>query len=296
MASNTILLVEDEPTNMRILSAYLKSAGYNIDQAEDGQTAFKKLGEKPDYILVVTDRRMPNMDGLQLFAEMQRNPRLRRIPVIMQTAADSPEEVVEGIKAGVYYYLTKPYQEETLLSLVRSAIRERQQDDLFEERLAKQKEALGTFVKGEFHVKTPVEAQNVAFMLGGLFPRPEVAVSGLYELLINAIEHGNLGIGYDEKGKLLERGEWEKELERRLQSPSNSNKKVQVQFAMNDNNLEAIITDEGSGFDWRPYMEIEPARATANHGRGIAKANLLSFDRLTFLGKGNQVQVVAAMK
>jgi DNA-binding response OmpR family regulator len=292
----SILLVEDEPANMRVLAAYLKQAGYAIDQAEDGRAAMRKLGENPDYALVVTDRRMPNMDGMQLFAEMQRNPRLRKIPVIMQTAADTPEEVVEGIKAGVYYYLTKPYQEETLLSLVRSAIRDRQQNDVFEQRLSQQKEALGTFVNGEFHLQTPTEAQNVAFMLGILFPRPEVAVSGLYELLINAIEHGNLGIGYQEKGLLLEKGEWESEIERRLAAPANMNKKVQIQFAHHKNQLQAIISDEGQGFDWRPFLEIEPARATQNHGRGIAKANLLAFDHLLYLGTGNQVQVLTTVK
>src|SRR5262249_13472562 len=146
----------------------------------------------------------------------------------MQTGANSPEEVVEGIRAGVYYYLTKPYQEETLLNLVQAAIRERKNHELFEARLAKQREALGSFVKGEFHIRTLEEAQNIAFLLGSLFPRPELAASGLYELLLNAIEHGMLGIGYETKGKLLAAEDWDAEIARRLNLPENAVKKVRV--------------------------------------------------------------------
>ena len=288
-----VLLVEDEGTNMMILSAYLQNAGYQVDEAVNGEIALQKLRAAPHlYELVVTDRRMPVMDGLELFSQMQRDKQLRHIPVIMQTGADTPQEVVEGIKAGVYYYLTKPYQEETLTSLVRAAIRDRKQQELFENRLAKQRDALGSFVKGEFQLRTPEEAQNVAFMLGSLFPRPEMAVMGLYELIMNGIEHGNLGMGYATKGQLLENTNWEAEINERLALPANANKKVTVQFTQSNGQLQAIITDEGEGFDWQPYLEIEPARATKNHGRGIAKAKLLGgFDRFNFLGKGNQIQV-----
>ncbi len=288
-----ILLVEDEPTNLKILGAYLRAADYLIDEARDGEEALHKLTTNPTYALVVTDRQMPKLDGLQLFAEMQRNKRLRQIPVIMQTVASDPSEVVEGIRAGVYYYLTKPYEEETLLSLVQACIRDQQQTNLFEERLSKQREAMDTFVRGEFRLQTPAEAENIAFTLGGLFPRPELAATGLYELLLNAIEHGNLGIGYDEKGKLLANDNFTTEVQARLKQPQHQQKRVAVQFAHTADRFEVIIADEGQGFDWRPFLEIEPARATQNHGRGIAKANLLSFDRLTYLGKGNQVHVIS---
>ena len=56
--------------------------------------------------------------------KLRRTPRFQDIPVVMQTAASAPEEVLEGIKAGVYYYLTKPYEEEMLLSIVNSALRD----------------------------------------------------------------------------------------------------------------------------------------------------------------------------
>ncbi len=286
-----ILLVEDEPSNRAILGAQLKQAGYVVDEADNGESAWKILTARPDYAVVVTDRRMPQMDGLALFERMQAHVELRHIPVIMQTAATAPNEVVEGIRAGVYYYLSKPYQEETLLTLIKSAIRERQKHEMFEARLSRQSGALGKFVKGEFHIRTPEEAQNIAFLLGSLFPRPELAVTGLYELLLNAIEHGNLSIGFDEKARLLAESGWEAAIRQRLNQPANRAKKVDVQFTQSSEKLDVTITDDGNGFDWRPYMEIEPSRATQANGRGIAKANLLSFDKLSYLDKGNKVHI-----
>jgi len=290
-----ILLAEDETTGRRILAACLHRAGYKVDEAEDGKEAWERLQKQRDYALIVTDRRMPNMDGLELAKRVQADSGLCHIPILMQTSANAPEEVVEGIKAGVYYYLAKPYQEETLLSLVKAGIRERRQHEWFEARNSRQQEALGTFVRGEFRIHTPEEAQNVAFLLGSLFPRPDLAVLGLYELLLNAIEHGNLAIGYEEKAALLASSRWEEEIAKRLKLPEHASKHVMVQFAQDAKQLEVIICDQGAGFDWRPYLDIEPSRATDASGRGIAKANHLSFDQLTYQGKGNQVQVVTKL-
>jgi CheY-like chemotaxis protein len=288
-----ILLVEDEPTNMEIMAGYLEDANYKVERATDGQEAWKILLADPNFDLVITDRRMPVMDGLTLVTEIKKHPTLRNMPIIMQTAASSPEEISEGVHAGVYYYLVKPYEEDTLLTVIRSALQEREKTGQFEQRLTRQKEALGTFVNGEFHIHTIEEAENIAFLLGSLFPRPELAINGLYELLLNAIEHGNLEIGYHEKNRLLQEMEWEKELFLRLQNENNKLKKVTVQFSQDAKQSMIIITDEGAGFDWQPFMEIEPSRATQGNGRGIAKANLISFDRLHFLGKGNQVEILS---
>lgn len=289
--ANQILLVEDEPTNMAILSGILRDSGYIVDEATDGSAAWAILQANKNYDLVITDRRMPNMDGLELAKHMKMDPELRSTPVIMQTAATTVAEVNEGVKAGVYYYLTKPYEEETLITLTKGALREREKTNTFEQRLSRQKEALGAFVHGEFHIKTPEEAENIAFLLGSLFPRPELAVSGIFELAINAIEHGNLNIGFAEKSRLIANSNLENEIRTRLTKPENIHKKVVVQFRQANGEMSVTITDQGEGFDWRPFMEIEPSRATQGNGRGIAKANLISFDRMIYAGKGNQVQV-----
>lgn len=289
-----ILLVEDEPTNMAILAAYLNSANYEVIEAVDGQMAWEILVGDPNFDVVVTDRRMPRKDGLELANLIKKTKELRNIPIIMQTGATAQEEVSEGIRAGVYYYLAKPYEEGTLLAIVRAALNEKRKNQMFNQKLEKQKDALDLLNQGEFHIRTLSEAENLALMLGGAFNRPELAVNGFYELLVNAIEHGNLGIGYELKSKLMNEGTWAETVSERQMSPQYKDKKVVIQFARQSNRMEIVIQDEGVGFDPMPFMEIEPSRATQNNGRGIAKANLLSFDRVTYEGFGSRVRIVSA--
>ena len=289
--NGTVLLVEDDPQNLDIFSTYLFNAGYAVDTAEDGEIALRKLRNNNKYAVVITDRIMPHMDGMKLLSAMKQDARLENIPVIMQTAASSPEQVVEGVKAGVYYYLAKPFLEETLTTLVKSIIRDKQQRDFFVERNAMQKQALGTFCYGKFELKTIEEAQNIALLLGGLFPKPETATLGLYELILNAVEHGNLGVGFETKGQLVAASTWESEIARRAALPENAAKKATVVYTHSDSKIHVTITDEGTGFDWRPYLEIEPSRATQGNGRGIAKANLLCFDTITYQNGGNTVHI-----
>ena len=73
-------------------------------------------------------------------------------------------------------------------------------------------------------------------------------------------------------------------------------KNIFIHFEQFPNRIEIVITDDGAGFDAQPYMEIEPSRATHGNGRGIAKANLLSFDEVLYLGPGNQVKVISYTK
>ena len=289
-----ILLVEDEPTNMAILAAYLRVAGYEVVEAADGVIAWDILSKDSNFDLLVTDRRMPNMDGLDLAKHVRSNPAISQIPVIMQTGATSQEEILEGIRAGVFYYLAKPYEEATLLGIVRSAIQERKQKSVFEQRMTRQSEALSAFVSGEMQISTPEEAQNTALLLSALYNDPQLVVTGLYELLLNAVEHGNLGIGYETKNRLLSDGLLHDEISKRLRLPENAAKRVSIKFVRQGKTIEITVEDSGEGFDWRPYMEIEPSRATHGSGRGIAKAALISFDRVVFEGKGNKVIAVAA--
>src|SRR5690606_30931610 len=223
-------------------------------------------------------------DGIELLKTLRKNARLYHIPVILQTSALSPEEVSEGIRAGAYYYLTKPYQEDVMLSVVKAALRARRQNEVFQRRLTRQDNALVDMTRGEFSIRTPAEAENLAFLLGSVFPYREIAVSGLYELLLNAIEHGNLGIGFEEKSRLLSEGLWEREIDARLHRSENADKHVKVTFARNQDQIEVVIADQGAGFNWKPYLEIEPSRATSANGRGIAKANLLCFDQILYHG------------
>jgi hypothetical protein len=101
--------------------------------------------------------------------------------------------------------------------------------------------------------------------------------------------HGNLGITYAEKGKLLDDKIWEQEVERRLSLPENANRYVEVRMKRVDGNLKIEIEDQGPGFDFERYLRIEESRLFDNHGRGIAIARLAL--NVEFVGSGNKVVV-----
>jgi anti-sigma regulatory factor (Ser/Thr protein kinase) len=149
---------------------------------------------------------------------------------------------------------------------------------------------------GEVHtIRTLTEAKQLALDLAAALPDPERASIGLTELLVNAVEHGNLGITYFEKADLLERGELDREIERRLGLPQLASRRVRVTVRRAPDAVTTTIEDEGEGFDWRPYLTPDPERLLAANGHGIAIACGVCFDEVSFQGKGNRVIAVTRL-
>ena len=290
-----ILVVDDEPLNLEIIAEYLGAAeeGYQWETAENGEQAWQMLDEAPErYAAVLLDRMMPRLDGMQVLARIKTHPVLKEVPVILQTARAAKEDIEEGIKAGAYYYLTKPYQEEELVSIVRTAVHDHMRYLALRRELDSKNAVLGLMHDSRFRYQTLDEARSLAGILAQACPSPETTITGLVELMVNAVEHGNLGITYDEKGDLNDQGQWEAEVQRRLHLPEFRDKRVDVDFTRQDGEIRITITDQGDGFDCQPYLEISAERGAHNHGRGIALARMISFERLEYLGKGNQVMAV----
>jgi anti-sigma regulatory factor (Ser/Thr protein kinase) len=140
-----------------------------------------------------------------------------------------------------------------------------------------------------YEIRTLPEAKRLAELLAEAHPDPQRVVVGLTELLVNAVEHGNLAITYQEKAELLERGDLQAEIERRLALPGLAERRVKVTFRREPEHLATSIEDEGEGFDWRPYLDYDPERALDANGHGIAIARGMCFDEVTYHGRGNVV-------
>lgn len=288
----TILIVDDEPFNVEIIMEYLEDEGYELRSAYDGVDAWQQLEADPKaFDLILLDRMMPNMDGMEVLSRIKAHDVLLELPVILQTALASKQDIADGMKAGAYYYLTKPFEEETLRSVIATAVGDRMRYRAMQQQLDMSSRMNMLMDDGQFSFRTLDEARDMASMLSGLCPEPQRVVVGMAELLINAVEHGNLGIDYDQKGQLKEAGTWLEEVERRLQTAPFNQRKVVVQMKRNPGDIEFTITDEGEGFNFDKFLEMDPERAFDNHGRGIAMSRLLSFDELEYLGSGNQVRV-----
>lgn len=286
-----VLIVDDEPMNLDLMQEDLEGAGYETVEAENGEEAWALLQEDQQFEVILLDRMMPKMDGMEVLRRVRKEDSLKDIPVILQTAASASEQVVEGIEAGAYYYLTKPYSRELLLSIVDSAIQDKRTRDALIAETRKQKKLFGLMESSVFHFRTLSQAHDLAFLLANGFPEPERVITGLSELMVNAIEHGNLGISYEEKKQLLIHAGWQQEVERRLAHPEFRDKCATVRFRRAEKAVEVEIEDMGSGFDWQEYLEFSAKRATDPNGRGIAMARQMSFDEVAYEGKGNQVKI-----
>ncbi len=285
-----ILVVDDEPLNLEIITEYLNTSIYKVETAEDGVTALNKLKEAPEsYDVILLDRMMPNMDGIKTLSLIKKHPKLKQIPVIFQTARAASSDIIEGMKAGAYYYLTKPFEEEMLLSIVKTAVGDRERYRALVQELEESRRPLGLLESGHFKFRTLDEARSLAALVANACPKPQAVVMGLSELLINAVEHGNLGITYIEKTELMDSGYWLDEIENRLSQQDNIQKYANLEFKRSGEQIILRVTDQGDGFDWKKYLKMSTERCSDNHGRGIAIAAAMSFSSIEYQGSGNEL-------
>jgi two-component system sensor histidine kinase/response regulator len=116
-----ILLVEDSPTQLELLSKCLLDHGITVYTARDGQEAFKFVSSKIPK-LIISDIEMPLMNGYDLCRKIKQNEDTKTIPVILLTNLSDPMDVIQGIECGADNFLTKPCHEELLLSSIQNAL------------------------------------------------------------------------------------------------------------------------------------------------------------------------------
>jgi DNA-binding NarL/FixJ family response regulator len=115
--SKRLLVVDDEPNLLRAVAACLKAENYEVNTARNGNEALIQLAESiPD--LIISDIRMPGMDGYKLARHLRGSPRTALVPIVFLTAKDETADRIEGFRAGVDAYLTKPFEPEELIAVV----------------------------------------------------------------------------------------------------------------------------------------------------------------------------------
>lgn len=284
-----LLVVEDEEIVAAFLETTLTSHGHEVVVACDAEAAYALLERDREFEALLLDRCLPGMDGIALLQRIKSDPRLGDIPVVMETALGDAESVREGIAAGAQYYLTKPLQPPLLLAVVDAAVEQYRETRQIQALLHDTGQALTLLQSGAFTCRSLSEARELARGLARACPEPSRAVIGLQELLVNAVEHGNLAISYAEKTRLVVAETWAEEVEARLVDPRYRDRRVAVRMERLADHIEITIEDEGEGFDWQQYLEFSADRAFDPHGRGIAMARLSSLDEIEYQGCGNRV-------
>lgn len=120
-----ILVVDDNPINLKVLTSVLESNGYSVRKAIDGKTTLKEISKKkPD--LVLLDVQMPDMDGFEVCRQLKAKPETEDLSIIFITGTDTVESKVEGFKAGGVDYIPRPLQMPEVLVRVRNQLMIRQ--------------------------------------------------------------------------------------------------------------------------------------------------------------------------
>ncbi|MBF0185026.1 MAG: response regulator [Magnetococcales bacterium] len=288
--SERLLIVDDDEFMRSVTEDLLQQAGYTVTGAEDGLDAWQRLQEQPlPFDLVLLDWQMPRMDGMELLHRLKADDRFHELPVVMLTGHDRQQEIAAGLAAGAYYYLTKPSPENVLRCVIQNALQEAQKKKELRTLIGQKTMALHLLRQAEFRLRSLAEAEKMSLLLAEVSQQPERTVGGYSELLINAIEHGNLGITYSEKSQLVLNGLWRQEVERRLQEARFLSLYVTVRMEKQPDHYTVTIIDQGNGFEWQKYLEFSTERAFDLHGRGVAMSKAASFDRLEYQGNGNTV-------
>jgi len=286
-----VLLVEDDAASMSYLEIVVKKEGHSYEKAYNGLDGLETFrAYNPD--IVLSDISMANMDGLEM---------LKRIKflkpdciVIMLTAFNSEDYVVKAMQNGANNYLKKPAKRQELSALLRK----------YTAQLENMKQVKNVAVYEEEHTFSMKFKSNIEIIpavctylineTGSCFEE-DVALDvklGLGELILNAVEHGNLGISFSEKNDAVHADILQNLYIKRLLDPELADKNVEIYYEKSNNACKWVITDQGQGFDPEsipnPLSEEGILRL---HGRGIFICKF-HFDELFYNEKGNQVTVI----
>jgi len=290
MADAHLLLVDSDPRSLDTLVGHFQGESgivvHTVANPADAWAILQDQGERFD--LMILDCLMPQHGGLDLPQRIRADQCLAGIPLILQTPLPpTAAQLRTGAAAGAYHYLTMPARHDAVLAIVHAALAKSSFRNTLRRQLHKQAGKHSQLETHEFSIRTLEEAGQLATLIAQACPNADAALFGISELLVNGVEHGNLGLTYEEKSQLSLDNRWKSEVDRRSALPGNMAKRVRLSFRREPEHITLRIADEGQGFAWRDYLELDPRRACDPNGRGIALARMLSFSSIHYEGCGN---------
>ena len=271
----------------------LRDCGQHVEIGGSKEENFNRLFEAGDAIdVVLLDASHDESDVIAFACDFRRVLIAHSIPVIRLAATRDDEAAAAGVQAGIWHYVQVPCASALLVALIDAAAKRRAEYLRLRTAIDTSAEHLAGLTEATFRFRTLEDVERIAQLVASLCPTPDRVVLGLAELMLNAVEHGNLGIGYEAKWRINAQGGWFDEIRRRLEAPEQASRFAKLGFKRDAAGATIRIEDCGAGFDWKPYLEIDTTQASESHARGIAVARMLSFDALVYSRRGNTVTAV----
>lgn len=286
----SILVIDDEKSIRDMLRAGLTQYGYNFYDAADGKSGVEVYKRtRPD--IVLTDVKMPEMSGLELTRALKKIE--YDTDIVIMTGFGSEELVIEALRSGASNYIKKPISFNELFNILDGIIlnrERRRKSEVVRDVVVFEKKKLaidneisriwGIINQILFNVPSEVEDSILEGMR-----------LGLYEIILNAIEHGNLGISFEEKSEAIQENDYLTLLDSRSSQADRKQKRVFIDSTIDHLMLSVEITDQGEGFDFHEFADPEGREEILRaHGRGIFLASLY-FDSIEYVEPGNTVTV-----
>lgn len=261
--------------------------GTIVDNRDPDESINIIVNDPDFYDLIIITTQVKDSEKIKFIHSVQSCSDLKYLTIIVEVNDLGTEELDEYIKAGARYCFNMNDPKFALLIIGRSLIEANQFKTIPHDI-----NLMKNIDKAIFTFKTLDEAKAIGNFIANACPNPKLAIMGIIELLVNAVEHGNLAISYDEKSKIFQRNIWEDYINKKLSLPENSNKHVTIEYKKTDKEISLRIEDQGNGFDWKKFKCLNRDRILDNHGRGIFLASSLAFNALEYEGKGNIVNAI----
>ena len=276
-----VLAVADDEINLFIMTKILRDVGYNPIEAVGGTNAWLYIADNPkDVDIVMIDKMKFPKCTLDLVDKIRSQPESRFTPIILQNEGIFEE----AFNTPAILRLNPSFQENAMRSIVDRAKYDVVKHQLLMKHLKKPTALIPTIT-----YKTIDDAYPLAASLAQGAKDAIGVAEGLSEILINAVEHGNLGLGKAKKN-FITKGTYDTEIKIRLEDPVLGARHATVQVEESANERVVTIGDEGKGFVSH-VSSYKNAVDTINNicECGIAKARRL-LGNVEFLGKGNTVR------
>jgi CheY-like chemotaxis protein/anti-sigma regulatory factor (Ser/Thr protein kinase) len=282
-----VLVVDDQEALRTLLSRLLEREGFDPIQAADGEQAVEAFKSQSP-LVVVSDIMMPRMDGLALLTEIKRID--RNAIVILMTGQGNEDVLLRALRGGASNFFKKPFNVRELIDEIRKVVEfriEAARSTLFSPLLV---EETKSFVLPRADSPYFPIINQITLQLPCLMPEEEILnlKIGIEEMVTNALEHGNLGISFEEKSKAIEDGRLPQLIAERGMRSDAEGRKVYISSHLSPYLFEISIRDEGRGFDWRALPSVAPENLLSFNGRGIFLTKIY-FDEVLYSQSGNEV-------